>query len=65
MSKYYIIVSNDDNTVYKVIPCDTFTQVRNSIRYWVDSAFIVSVVNGDCMKYADAALVKKARKKAI
>jgi hypothetical protein len=61
--KYYVIVGYDDNSIYFVIGCTTKREAQTAAIRWADSAFVVTVVNSDVMKYSDNAVIKNARKK--
>lgn len=63
MIKYYVIIVNDDNTVYRVYGFDLKRSAQAYATKMADSAFLVCVVSADCMRYSDSDIVKKARKK--
>ena len=63
MENYYVIVANDDNTVYKVEGFNGKRAAKDFAIRWCDSAFVVVLVNGDAMKYSDNAVIKRARAK--
>lgn len=63
MVKYYVILADDDNTVYKVAGFDLKRAAQIFAIQSADSAFVVVVVSADCMKYSDNDIVKRARAK--
>lgn len=63
MYKYYVIVVNDDDTIWKVYGFDTQREAQQYAFCMVNSCFVVCIVSGDCMKYGDSTVIKKARKK--
>lgn len=60
---YYVIVANDDNSVYKVIGFIGKREAKDFAIVWCDSAFIVCIVTGAVMKYSDNDIIKRARTK--
>lgn len=65
MYKYYVIVSHDDNSIYMVVACTTKREAQRLALHFSDSAFVVTVVSGDCWKYSDSDIVKRAKRKGI
>ena len=63
MENYYVIVANDDNSIYKVIGFSKKREAKDSAIIWSESAFIVCLVTGDVMKYSDNDIIKRARKR--
>lgn len=63
MERYYVILAEDNNTVWKVLGFGLKRSAQAAAIQWADSAFVVVVVSGDCMKYSDNDIVKRARKK--
>ena len=63
MQKYYVIAAQDDNSIYQVHGFDKKEEAKRYGFYVADSCFVTIVVSGDCMKYSDNEMVKKARKK--
>jgi hypothetical protein len=60
---YYVIVAQDDNSIYKVNGFSKKREAKDYAIIWCDSAFIVCLVTGDVMKYSDNDIVKKAIRK--
>lgn len=58
---YYVIVANDDNSVYRVEGFERRRDAKDCAIRWSDSAFIVCLITGAVMKYSDNDIVKRAR----
>ena len=63
MEKYYVIIAQDDNSIYRVEGFSSKRYAKDCAIKWCDFAYVVALVSGDCMKYSDNAMVKNARKK--
>ena len=63
MEKYYVIIAHDDNSIYRVEGFSSKRDAKDCAIKWCDFAFIVVLVSGDCFKYSDNELVKRARRK--